>query len=169
VPHPLPLAFLEIPEPISEVLGPVVIGLGSTLIIYALYRIASAHRRERLTLRQAPRHRVVTRPDADDDPQLAKRGAASRRRGGAVEVLIRPKRSEQAIPGSVFDRSAGGLGLTAARQFPRGTRLLVKPTETPLAPWVEMEVRNTTKLEHEWLLGCQFVEPPPYDVLVAFG
>jgi hypothetical protein len=86
-----------------------------------------------------------------------------------VQVLIRLKRDETSITGWVYDRSAGGLGLTAERGFRRGTRLLVKATEAPLGPWVELEVRQVLRSEREWFLGCQFVEPPPYDVLLAFG
>src|SRR5262245_20136530 len=133
---------------LSDAIGPGVIGLSATLIIFALYRMANRHRQDRMILRQ-PNPVMMRTEVVEKDQPADQRRAATRRRGGMVQVLVRTPRNDKSITAWVVDRSAGGLGITAEREFPRGTHLLVKATDVPLSPWVELEVRHAQRLERE--------------------
>jgi hypothetical protein len=71
----------------------------------------------------------------------------------------------------VVDRSTGGLCLAWDRQLLPGQFLSVRAANAPDSiPWVQVEVRNSRRWGGDgWLIGCQFVEQPPWNVLLLFG
>ena len=60
--------------------------------------------------------------------------------------------------------------LDPPRPMPEGTMLQVRVASAPeTVPWVTVEVRNSAPAEGHWELGCQFTEPPAWNVLLLFG
>lgn len=104
-------------------------------------------------------------------PEQDNRRDAVRREGQLLEVfLIKRGSQEQPFRGWVFDRSAGGLGITVPQEIPVGTWLRVLPVKVPRkTPWVTVKVRNCRAGEEGWEIGCQFQVTPPWPVLALFG
>jgi hypothetical protein len=97
--------------------------------------------------------------------------AAPRRKGNPVAVLLGDAEGKiEPIPGTVLDRSVGGLRLLVGVPIAVGRLLRVRPAETaPSTPWVQIEVKNTRQVEQRWEIGCQFVHTPSWGVLLLFG
>jgi hypothetical protein len=71
--------------------------------------------------------------------------------------------------GWVRDRSPGGLGLATERPLDVGTWLRVRPTIVPDdVAWVDVLVKDVRPQGPRWVLGCQFVEVPPRELLMLF-
>jgi hypothetical protein len=105
------------------------------------------------------------------DPQKMERRQAPRRWGDPLEVFVSDG-GAPVEPGRAWvkNRSPRGLGLSVAEPVAEGSRLCVRPTLAPDGtPWVLLEVKHCHPLAGRWMLGCQFTEPPPDDVLVLFG
>ncbi len=109
---------------------------------------------------------------SESSPVREERRASPRRYGDPVEVHLRSY--EYLDPpcgrtGWVRDRSAGGLGLTTEKPLEVGSWLRVRPDfgsgrrllgGCPCAP--------LPAPRRKWVLGCQFVEPPPHELLLLF-
>ncbi len=99
------------------------------------------------------------------------RRQAQRQRGSQVAVLVTDD-SGQGPPcrGVVIDRSVGGLRLGVDEAVAVGTILRIRPAHAPpLVPWTQVEVKYQRRADGGWVLGCQFVQPPPATVLWMFG
>jgi hypothetical protein len=110
----------------------------------------------------------LTAVPAADSPE---RRNAYRRVGNAVLVLAQevPARGKPRNAW-VVDRSRQGLRVTWDSELPAGTTLQVRVATAPDSlPWVTVEVRNCAAAEGHWELGCRFVEPPAWNVLLLFG
>jgi hypothetical protein len=143
---------------------------------------APLHGRER---RSAPRRQGaavrVEVADAEDrrgrstPPPAPLRGrerrSAPRRQGAAVPVEVSDAEGEHApSPGSVLDRSRGGLCLAVPSPAAVGEVVCVRSVEyADSCPWVRMEVRHCRPDAKRWLLSCRFVEDQPWSVLLLFG
>jgi hypothetical protein len=109
------------------------------------------------------------------DPSLrgpsGERRTSSRREGSTVEVFISDAEIKTTpAQGWVVDRSLGGVCLRARTAFAVGTILSLRPCNAPsVAPWVQVEVKSCRQQENIWEVGCQFVQTPPYGVLLLFG
>jgi hypothetical protein len=109
-----------------------------------------------------------------DDPfvfgSTFERRTAARREGNPVEVTIADPAGGEPLHGWVLDRSVGGLGLRMEVAVPVGMVLNVRPRKAPkLVPWTELEVKSCRQNGTTWEVGCQFVQTPPWSVLVLFG
>jgi hypothetical protein len=72
--------------------------------------------------------------------------------------------------GWVEDRSATGLGITTLHPVRPGAMLMVRPTKAPIGmAWQEIQVRNCTPQGRGWKLGCEFLRPPTWNILLLFG
>src|SRR5438067_13902101 len=99
----------------------------------------------------------------------SERRTSPRRAGASVTVCIAGP-LVGAFEANVLDRSIQGLGLSAPRPVARGTLLRVRPTHAPThTPWVQVRVKNCQKRGLRWMLGCQFLQTPSWDVLLLFG
>jgi hypothetical protein len=110
--------------------------------------------------------------DPFEQGSTSDRRTAPRRRGNPVAVRISDSEGQvEPVRGWVVDRSAGGLGLELEEEgdVEVGTVLSVRPTDAPDLPWVKIEVRNRQKNGTTWRLGCQFIRPPAWNVLMRFG
>jgi hypothetical protein len=96
---------------------------------------------------------------------------AMRRAGNSVAVFISDADArKEPWQGWVVDRSAGGLCITTETVVPAGTILSVRSSNASTGiPWVQVEVKNCRFVGKEYELGCQFVKPPPWSVLLMFG
>jgi hypothetical protein len=99
------------------------------------------------------------------------RRAAVRRKGNTVEVLLTAVDDEsRSFSGWVLDRSVSGLGLVLSQPVSIGTLLNIRPKDAPAeTAWLQIEVRNCTKSDDRWLVGCSFVQIPSFSVLLLFG
>jgi hypothetical protein len=77
--------------------------------------------------------------------------------------LLRP-----AAVGRLRNRSKGGLGLFSLAAFPAGTILDVRVEASDAAPWLQLRVKHCRPYERQWILGCQFTEPPEPMALAQF-
>jgi hypothetical protein len=136
-------------------------GLSVAIAILTLGLLAARQRADRFL--PVPDH------PAAPESGLRTRRFKIRRHGTLVQILVRVDGEEAS--GWVVDRSSGGLGLqlpcavTTNAVVP--VRAVAAPEETP---WVEMRVRQCRQLRRtHWAVGCEFVETPPWSILLLFG
>jgi hypothetical protein len=94
-----------------------------------------------------------------------------RREGIALEIEVADaKLSQPPIPGTVLNRSRGGLLVAVPQPTAKGTILSVRPPHAPEEQaWIQVEVRHCKQRDDRWLLGCKFTEQLPWSVLLLFG
>jgi hypothetical protein len=110
-------------------------------------------------------------PDSGKASDAGDRRKASRRPGNFIPVHLsdaqaraRPKRAW------VLDRSTGGLRIAADRELPAGVILSVKAENAPdNTPWIQVQIRSCRPNEKFFELGCQFLQTPPWSILLLFG
>lgn len=161
--NPAFLAALDVMRP--EVLTPLAIGLGCTLIALLLGGMLFRQRPQPATLSSSPGETDLP----EHTEESSERRVAVRRGGRPVEVQL----ARDGVPytyGMVVDRSVGGLCLNVSRLIEVGAVLSVKPSDaTPMVPWTEIEVRSCRQEGEGWQIGCRFVRTPPWSVLMHFG
>lgn len=71
----------------------------------------------------------------------------------------------------VVNRSMGGLGLITNKPFNKNTILCVRAASASEAlGWTQVQVRRCNPLPgNRWDVGCQFVRPPSWAVMLTFG
>ena len=70
----------------------------------------------------------------------------------------------------VVNRSAGGLCLETDRPIDATTIVSIRVINAPVTvPWIEVQIRSCRQEDSTWLLGCQFVKPPPWSIMLLFG
>jgi hypothetical protein len=96
---------------------------------------------------------------------------SARRKGRLIEVLISDEHAK-ALPwkGYVIDRSLGGLCLCCEKAVEAGSVLTVRVVNAPpMTPWLEVEVKSCRQDGCDWVVGCQFLRPPPTALRLLFG
>jgi hypothetical protein len=74
------------------------------------------------------------------------------------------------IEGLILNSSPDGLGLSLKQKLSVDTVVQVRVATAPAeTPWVQVKVKHCSPMASRWRVGCQYVEPPPPDVLVLFG
>jgi PilZ domain len=101
---------------------------------------------------------------------LEQRGA-HRRKGNPIGVQITDADAKgEPFHGIVVNRSAGGLGLEVDRPVEVSTLISIRVVNAPVTvPWIQVQVRSCRPETKVWLLGCQFVKPPPWSIMLLFG
>jgi hypothetical protein len=147
--------------------GALVVGLITLLGYFAYQFQANAAARPR---------RGKAAPGEVEDPFVegskTERRTSLRRRGTEVEVKLRDGEAHEELGTAwVVDRSMGGLCLTTEEQFEKGMVLSVRTLNAPeTIPWIQVEVRSCRNLSRGgYELGCQFVRPPTWNILLLFG
>jgi hypothetical protein len=99
------------------------------------------------------------------------RRSMPRRRGNGIEVdFAAEPGGEDPIPGTVVDRSVGGLGVEVDQPLEVGARLFVRVRTAPRSvPWTPVAVKMCRPRGSTWEVGCQFLESPAMNVLMLFG
>jgi hypothetical protein len=148
--------------------GSLAVGL-LTLLGYFLYQY-QANAPER------PKRAGKAAPGEPDDPFIqgskTERRTSLRRRGTEVEVKLRDGEAQEELGTAwVVDRSMGGLCLMTPENFEKGMVLSVRTLNAPeTIPWIQVEVRSCRNLNRGgYELGCQFVRPPTWNILLLFG
>jgi hypothetical protein len=143
------------------------IGILATLLIFLLGLLLLGRRAG--VVRQALQ--LSSNHDPFLDGSTNERRAWARRGGNPVEVHIATE-ATKATPNSatIVDRSMGGLRLRLNQPMDEGVVLCVRPVNaSTLVPWTDIEVKSCVPREKEWEIGCCFVRPPPWSVLLLFG
>ena len=113
-----------------------------------------------------------TIPDPRQTQVMPERRAHPRRYGDPVEVHLRTQDDKTPPCGSsgwVRDRSLGGIGLAVEKPLEPGTALKVRPVFVfDDSFWVQVVVRHCHPQGHRWIVGCQFVEALPREVMLLF-
>jgi len=127
--------------------------------------------REAVASFRPPDKVIEPRADPFVHGSATERREALRRKGKHIKVLIaNADGSEQVGWSWVLDRSMTGLCLKVDQEVPAGTILSVRPLEAPEGtPWIQVEVKNCRPMDIHWELGCHFVRPPAWSVLLLFG
>jgi len=101
---------------------------------------------------------------------FTERRQAPRRWGDPVQVFISDGGpATEPVRGWIMNRSAGGLGLSSAQPALEGALLSVRIAIAPeTIPWTFLQVKSCIPSTGRWILGCQFVETPPREVLLMF-
>jgi hypothetical protein len=120
-------------------------------------------------LRRRRRAPPVLAPAEGPAPPASERRAADRWRGrrGGVDVST----AEGTFAGRVGNVSPGGLGLHLPCETPTGSLLRVRAAGiTGGAPWLEVRVRHCKRVgPGQWVVGCEFLHTPSWNVLRLFG
>ena len=129
-------------------------------------------------LRGQDRTGVVSSAPGSPAPVSAEANAAAERRtvprryGDPVEVRLCSYEYSDLTCGPtgwVRDRCPNGLALTVGKPLEIGSWVRARPTFVPEdAAWVDVMVRNCRPQGNRWILGCQFVESPPREVMLLF-
>jgi hypothetical protein len=101
---------------------------------------------------------------------LEQRGA-HRRKGNPIGIHITDANAKgEPFHGVITNRSTGGLGLEVDRPIDVNTTVSVRVVNAPVTvPWIQVQVRSCRQQANGWLLGCQFVKPPPWSIMLLFG
>ncbi len=127
-----------------------------------------------LLLSQLPAQSKKTAEVPPEEKEYLEKGAerrTSRRRwGNPTEVSLTSATLPRTLHGLIINRSTGGLAIFVDENVPAGTVVKVRSKEAPhYVPSVEIEVRFARAVSRNFLLGCQFREEVPWNVLVWFG
>jgi hypothetical protein len=114
------------------------------------------------------------RSQRSDGSLEADRRTATRRKGNPIEVLITDSSGGGSpVKGTVLDRSKGGVRLVVDKSMAAlavGTILSVRPATAPASVnWIQVQVRHYHPRDDGWVVGCQFVEIPPMNIVLMFG
>jgi hypothetical protein len=110
-------------------------------------------------------------PGAPHRRPVNERRRYDRREGRAVKVaLARPDLSEEMGEAYVVDRSPGGVRLSVRLALPTGTHVNIRPCEVSEAlPWMLVEVRYCRHTNEGWEVGCAYLKPPSWSVMMHLG
>jgi hypothetical protein len=105
-------------------------------------------------------------PDANLD-----RRRWQRRTVNTVPIMLADKEDgDWTAKASVLNRSRGGLLLRTAQPVAEESTLWASPAEADVAfPRVAIIVRRCEPESEHWLLGCDFRDELPWEVLLRFG
>jgi hypothetical protein len=152
-----------------EIWVPLAVGVGVGCLFIILGRSGSRRRHAASLTESGPK------PSSDYDPFVmgspSEQRKTYRRGGNPVEVLVASGHS--ASPewrGWIVDRSTGGLCVCVPQEIKPGTIVRVLPVHAPeMTPWTDVEIRGCRATDDGFELGCQFVKPPPWTVMLLFG
>jgi hypothetical protein len=98
------------------------------------------------------------------------RRGATRNPGNTVEP-VRLRLDEGEIVAQVRDISVEGIGILTRQRLEPATWLVLEPAEVSQR-WCEelrAEIRHTTKLDEEYLVGCRFARLLTIEAMMALG
>ena len=63
-----------------------------------------------------------------------------------------------------------GMGMMEANPIDATTIVSIRVINAPVTvPWIQVQIRSCRQEDSTWLLGCQFVKPPPWSIMLLFG
>jgi hypothetical protein len=113
------------------------------------------------------RHGLPAPPDGG----RSERRSSLRRGDTHPSVLLSDAEVEaRLVRGTVIDRSSTGLAIAVVEPVRPGAVLSVRVAANyQEMPWVQVMVRNFRRERGYFLLGCQFLCPQPWGILMLFG
>lgn len=132
-----------------------------------LFGIFGLFRRRRQLPSPAPAVNVAS---SASTLSFTERRQAPRRWGNPIQVFIWDGNpASEPARGWIVNRSTTGLGLSWAQPVAEGTQLQVRIAVAPeTVPWTQLHIRYCIPQTGRWILGGEFVQPPPHDVLLMF-
>ncbi len=108
---------------------------------------------------------------ATPDASFGNRRSLIRREGAPVEISVSCTAFQNTTQQAwVVDRSTGGLRLTIDKGISPGTTMRIMAVNAPKnTEWVTLLVRSCKPIDSHFELGCEFVQTPPWSVLLLFG
>ncbi|MGF1582967.1 MAG: PilZ domain-containing protein [Gemmataceae bacterium] len=108
---------------------------------------------------------------ADFGMESREKRLAHRRQGRTVDISITDlDRHAEPINGWIIDRSTGGVKFCAPQGWDVGKLLCVRVAHIGEAmPWIEVRVKHCRHTAKGWEVGCQFLHPLTWNILLAFG
>ena len=105
------------------------------------------------------------------DASFGNRRTSVRREGSPVEITVSCTAFQNTTQQAwVVDRSTGGLRLTIEKGISPGTTMRIIAVNAPKnTEWVALLVRSCKPIDSHFELGCEFVQTPPWNVLLLFG
>jgi hypothetical protein len=98
------------------------------------------------------------------------RRATKRYWGNPVEVRVISQRRPDPLRGAVVNRSTEGVALLVDDAYEAGAMLKVRAILAPKdVAWIDIEVKNCRPAGRNWVIGCQYPEPPPWKSQVWLG
>lgn len=172
---------LKTSDPLTWVI--ITVGIATAVLVLLLLRLWLQHRSERklreYVLGELPPLRADPASDSGEletdseevGVRALERRSSLRRKGNRVKVFVCPGEDLAAVfEGWVIDRSVGGLALSVPKHIDPGSILSVRTPEAPTTiPWVQVEVKNCRARGRQFEVGCRFVAPVPWNVLLLFG
>ncbi len=146
-----------------------VAGFLSAGFVLAGGRFLLARRRAVPTVTPATPQRLEPPDQSPNGSQ--KRRQSPRGNGHPTKVLLSDAEAlAEPENGWVMNRSIGGLCLFVPRRYQAGMVLTVRPFQNrPDAAWVQLEVKHCRPQGEGYEIGCQFVRPPSWNLLMLFG
>jgi uncharacterized protein YbjT (DUF2867 family) len=150
-------------------------GVVALLLLHYWQKHLAAQRQRAAILRELPPVQDEGLDDEDAASELGRRAmerrSSLRRKGNRVKVYVcLGDDLNTMFEGWVIDRSVGGLALSVPKQIGEGGILSLRTPDAPqTVAWVQVEVKNCRARGRQWEIGCQFLMPLPWNVLLLFG
>ena len=145
-----------------------VVGCGVAMFVLV---VMMSRWRKRAQLRK-PHQSTQSNDDwATPDASFGNRRSSIRLEGAPVEISVSCTAFQNTTQQAwVVDRSTGGLRLTIDKGISPGTTMRIMAVNAPKnTEWVTLLVRSCKPIDSHFELGCEFVQTPPWSVLLLFG
>lgn len=109
--------------------------------------------------------------DTSTSTATDERRVASRRGGNPVEVeLLDLESGSDPVVGWVVDRSLGGLCLEMDQTVPVGVsaKVRIRNAAAAVGP-IPVAIKSCRSSGPTWRVGCEFLKPPTFNVMLLFG
>ena len=150
---------------------PIAIGGGVACIVLSILAWKYRPRKKKRFFDPPIIHKVWDETWSPPQTTGADRRTTMRRDGQPVPVYLNSAAFEkQTEPAYVIDRSKGGLKIISAKPLPAGSTMQIRAENAPdNIPWLTMIVRSCREMGIRYELGCEFEQPPPWNILLLFG
>ena len=122
---------------------------------------------------ETPRHIYYLPTPSEDVIYLNKSNERRRGRrfwGNPIEVRIMAHFRPEPVRGAVVNRSTTGVALLVDDSYEAGTVIKLRAVLAPKdVDWIDVEIKNCRRAGRNWVIGCQFPDPPPWKAIAWLG
>jgi hypothetical protein len=122
---------------------------------------------------ETPRHIYYLPTPSEDVIYLNKSNERRRGRrfwGNPIEVRIMAHFRPEPVRGAVVNRSTTGVALLVDDSYEAGTVIKLRAVLAPKdVDWIDVEIKNCRRAGRNWVIGCQFPDPPPWKAVAWLG
>ena len=146
-------------------------GIAASCLAFLARYLAVRLRRPQVEQHGSPAQQGTERQDLIQDALPDERRNSSRLGGPPVEVTIYSSpTTAQPMAGWVVNRSPHGVCFSVSEPLPVGMVFNIRATTaSEEVSWTQVVVKHCQLKVHRWLVGGQFPETVPTDVLRLFG